>query len=86
MKTLLEIAKLVEDKMVTLYQEAGENEVNMSYCFRQSSVTIEMLYPKHVDQLYSGLLTLSNQLKFENQVNEFQLSISSSKLKVSLFR
>lgn len=31
MKTILEIAKLVEDKMVTLYQEAGENEVNMSY-------------------------------------------------------
>ena len=37
MKTILEISKLVEDKMVTLYQEAGENEVNMSYCFRQSN-------------------------------------------------
>ena len=86
MKTILEIAKLVEDKMVTLYQEAGENEVNMSYCFRQSSVTIEMLYPKHVHKLLSELLAMSNQLKFENHITEFNLSISSSKLKVSLFR
>lgn len=86
MKIILEIAKLVEDKMVTLYQEAGENEVNMSYCFRQSSVTIEMLYPKHVHKLLSELLSLSNQLKFEKHITEFKLSISSSRLKVSLFQ
>ena len=86
MKTILEIAKLAQDKIVNFYQGAGESEVNISFCYRLNSVTIEVIYPKHVDQLYSGLLTLSNQLKFENQINEFQLSISSSKLKVSLFR
>lgn len=87
MKTILEIAKLVEDKMVTLYQEAGENEViNMSYCFRQSSVTIEMLYPKHVHKLLSELLAMSNQLKCESHIADYKLSISSSILKVSLFQ
>lgn len=86
MKTLLEIAKLVEDKMVTLYQEAGENEVNMSYFFRQSSVTIEMLYPKHVHKLLYELLAMSNQLKFESHIAYYKLSISSSRLKVSLFQ
>lgn len=86
MKTILEIAKLVGDKMVTLYQEAGENEVNMSYCFRQSSVTLEMLYPKHVHKLLSELLAMSNQLKCEGHIADYKLSISSSRLKVSLFQ
>ena len=86
MKTILEIAKLVGDKMVTLYQEAGENEVNMSYCFRQSSVTIEMLYPKHVHKLLSELLAMSNQLKAECHIGEYKITLSSSKLEVSLIQ
>lgn len=77
---------MITDNILTSYKAVGEEEVNLSYEYRLNSVTIEVIYPKHVDQLYLGLLTLSNQLKFENQVNEFQLSISSSKLKVSLFR
>lgn len=85
MRTFLTLAVMITDNILTSYKAAGE-EVNLSYEYRLNSVTIEVIYPKHVDQLYSGLLTLSNQLKFENQVNEFQLSISSSKLKVSLFR
>ena len=86
MRTFLTLAVMIKDNILTSYKAAGEEEVNLSYEYRLNSVTIEVIYPKHVDQLYSGLLTLSNQLKFENQVNEFQLSISSSKLKVSLFR
>lgn len=86
MRTFLTLAVMVTDNILTSYKAVGEEEVNLSYEYRLNSVTIEVIYPKHVDQLYLGLLTLSNQLKFENQVNEFQLSISSSKLKVSLFR
>ena len=86
MKTLLEIARLGEDKMVTLYQEAGENEVVMSYCYKPSSVTLEMLYPKHMHKLFSELLAMSSQLKCENHIADYNLSISSSTLKVSLFQ
>lgn len=86
MRTFLTLAVMITDNILTSYKAVGEEEVNLSYEYRLNSVTIEVIYPKHVDQLYLGLLTLSNQLKFENQVNEFQLSISSSKLKVSLFR
>lgn len=77
---------MITDNILTSYKTAGEEEVNMSYEYRLNSVNIEVIYPKHVDKLYSGLLALSNQLKFENQIAEFNLSISSSKLKVSLFR
>lgn len=86
MRTFLTLAVMITDNILTSYKAVGEEEVNLSYEYRLNSVTIEVIYPKHVDQLYLGLLTLSNQLRFENQVNEFQLSISSSKLKVSLFR
>ena len=77
---------MVEENILSTYKEKGEEEVNLGFEYKPNSVTIELIYPKHVDQLFLGLLSLSNQLKFENQVNEFQLSISSSKLKVSLFR
>lgn len=86
MKTLLEVTKLVENRMVTFYQEAGETEVNMSNCFRQNSVTIEILYPKHVYKLLSELLAMSNHLKCESHITDYKLSISSSRLKVSLFQ
>lgn len=86
MKSFLTLAVIITDNILTLYKTAGEEKVNMSYEYRLNSVTIEVIYPKHVDQLYSGLLTLSHQLKFENQITEFNMSISSSKLKVSLFR
>lgn len=86
MKTILEIAKLVEDKMVTLYQEAGENEVKHELLLQTKFVTIEMLYPKHVHKLLSELLAMSNQLKCEGHIADYKLSISSSRLKVSLFQ
>lgn len=86
MRTFLTLAVMITDNILTSYKAAGEEEVSLSYEYRLNSVTIEVIYPKHVDQLYSGLLALSNQLKFENQITEFNLSISSSKLKVSLFR
>ena len=86
MKTILEIAKLAQDKIVNFYQRAGESEVNISFCYSISSVDIEIVYPIHVQKLFSELFAMSNQLKAECQVNEFQLSISSSKLKVSLIQ
>ena len=86
MRTFLTLAVMITDNILTSYKEKGEEEVNLGFEYKPNSVTIELIYPKHVDQLFLGLLSLSNQLKFENQVNEFQLSISSSKLKVSLFR
>ena len=86
MRTFLTLATMVEENILSTYKEKGEEEVNFGFEYKPNSVTIELIYPKHVDQLFLGLLSLSNQLKFENQVNEFQLSISSSKLKVSLFR
>jgi hypothetical protein len=86
MRSFLTLAVMITDNILTSYKTAGEEEVSLSYEYKSNSVTIEVIYPKHVDQLYSGLLALSNQLKFENQITEFNLSISSSKLKVSLFR
>lgn len=77
---------MITDNILTSYKAAGEEEVNLSYEYRLNSVTIELIYPKHVDQLFLGLLSLSNQLKFEKHITEFKLSISSSKLKVSLFQ
>lgn len=77
---------MITDNILTSYKAAGEEEVNLSYCFRQSSVTIEMLYPKHVHKLLSELLAMSNQLKCESHIADYKLSISSSKLKVSLFQ
>lgn len=84
MKTVLEIAKLAQDKIVNFYQGAGESEVNISFCYSISSVDMEIVYPPHVSKLFSELHTLCTQLKFENHITEFNISISSSKLMVSL--
>lgn len=86
MRTFLTLAVMITDNILTSYKAAGEEEVNLSYEYRLNSVTIELIYPKHVDQLFLGLLSLSNQLKFEKHITEFKLSISSYKLKVSLFQ
>lgn len=86
MRTFLTLATMVEENILSTYKEEGEEEVNLGFEYKPNSVTIELIYPKHVDQLFLGLLSLSNQLKFENQITEFNLSISSSKLKVSLLR
>lgn len=86
MRTFLTLAVMITDNILTSYKTAGEEEVNLSYEYKLNSVTIEVNYPKHVDQLFLGLLALSNQLKFENHITEFNLSISSYKLKVSLFQ
>lgn len=77
---------MITDNILTSYKEKGEEEVNLGFEYKPNSVTIELIYPKHVEQLFLGLLSLSNQLKFEKHITEFKLSISSSKLKVSLFQ
>lgn len=77
---------MITDNILTSYKEKGEEEVNLGFEYKPNSVTIELIYPKHVVQLFLGLLSLSNQLKFEKHITEFKLSISSSKLKVSLFQ
>jgi hypothetical protein len=86
MRTFLTLAVMITDNILTSYKEKGEEEVNLGFEYKPNSVTIELIYPKHVDQLFLGLLSLSNQLKFEKHITEFKLSISSSKLKVSLFQ
>ena len=86
MKTILEIAKLAQDKIVNFYQGAGESEVNISFCYSISSVDIEIVYPIHVQKLFSELFAMSNQLKCESHIADYKLSISSSRLKVSLFQ
>lgn len=86
MRTFLTLAVMITDNILTSYKEKGEEEVNLGFEYKPNSVTIELIYPKHVNQLFLGLLSLSNQLKFEKHITEFKLSISSSKLKVSLFQ
>lgn len=86
MRTFLTLAVMITDNILTSYKEKGEEEVNLGFEYKPNSVTIELIYPKHVVQLFLGLLSLSNQLKFEKHITEFKLSISSSKLKVSLFQ
>lgn len=86
MRTFLTLAVMITDNILSTYKEKGEEEVNLGFEYKPNSVTIELIYPKHVDKLFLGLLSLSNQLKFEKHITEFKLSISSSKLKVSLFR
>lgn len=86
MRTFLTLAVMITDNILISYKEKGEEEVNLGFEYKPNSVTIELIYPKHVDQLFLGLLSLSNQLKFEKHITEFKLSISSSKLKVSLFQ
>lgn len=86
MRTFLTLAVMITDNILTSYKEKGEEEVNLGFEYKPNSVTIELIYPKHVEQLFLGLLSLSNQLKFEKHITEFKLSISSSKLKVSLFQ
>lgn len=86
MRTFLTLAVMITDNILTSYKEKGEEEVNLGFEYKPNSVTIELIYPKHVGQLFLGLLSLSNQLKFKKHITEFKLSISSSKLKVSLFQ
>lgn len=86
MRTFLTLAVMITDNILSIYKEKGEEEVNLGFEYKPNSVTIELIYPKHVDKLFLGLLSLSNQLKFEKHITEFKLSISSSKLKVSLFQ
>ena len=86
MRTFLTLAVMITDNILSTYKEKGEDEVNLGFEYKPNSVTIELIYPKHVDKLFLGLLSLSNQLKFEKHITEFKLSISSSKLKVSLFQ
>lgn len=86
MRTFLTLAVMITDNILTSYKEKGEEEVNLRFEYKPNSVTIELIYPKHVNQLFLGLLSLSNQLKFEKHITEFKLSISSSKLEVSLFQ
>lgn len=87
MKTILEIAKLAQDKIVNFYQGAGESEVNISFCYNISSVDIEIVYPIHVQKLlFSELFAMSNQLKAECHIGEYKITLSSSKLKVSLIQ
>jgi hypothetical protein len=84
MKTILEIARLAQDKIVNFYQRAGENEVNISFCYSINSVDIEIVYPIHVQKLFSELFAMSNQLKAECYIREYKITLSSSKLEVSL--
>lgn len=86
MRTFLTLAVMITDNILSTYKEKGEEEVNLGFEYKPNSVTIELIHPKHVDKLFLGLLSLSNQLKFEKHITEFKLSISSSKLKVSLFQ
>lgn len=50
MRTFLTLAVMITDNILTSYKAAGEEEVNLSYEYRLNSVTIEVIYPKHVDQ------------------------------------
>ena len=84
MKSFLTLATIVEENILSTYKEMGEEEVDLNFEYRQNSVTVEVIYPRHVDKLYLGILSLSHQLKFENYITEFNISISSSKLRVSL--
>lgn len=86
MKTILEIAKLAQDKIVNFSQGTGESEVNISFCYSISSVDIEIVYPIHVQKLFSELFAMSNQLKAECHIEEYKITLSSSKLKVSLIQ
>ena len=84
MKTILDIAKLIQDKTGEFYKKSGETEVNVSFKLNINVVDMEIVYPPHVPKLFSELYTLCTQLKFENHITEFNISISSSKLGVSL--
>lgn len=74
MKTILEIAKLAQDKIVNFYQGADESEVNISFCYSISSVDIEIVYPIHVQKLFSELFAMSNQLKAECHIGEYKIT------------
>lgn len=52
MRTFLTLAVMITDNILTSYKAAGEEEVNLSYEYRLNSVTIEVIYPKHVDTSY----------------------------------
>lgn len=86
MKTILDIAKLIQDKIAEFYKKAGETEVNVSFKLNLNVVDIEMVYPIHVSKFFSEIYPLYTQLKFENHIKEFNISISSSKFKVSLIQ
>lgn len=86
MKTILDIAKLIQDKTGEFYKKSGETEVNVSFKLNINVVDMEIVYPPHVSKLFSELHTLCTQLKFENHITEFNISISSSKFEVSLIQ
>lgn len=53
MKTILDIAKLIQDKIAEFYKKAGETEVNVSFKLNLNVVDIEMVYPIHVSKFFS---------------------------------
>ena len=65
MKTILEIAKLAQDKIVNFYQGAGESEVNISFCYSISSDTRSRVIPYMYKSYFPELFAMSNQLKAE---------------------
>mgnify|MGYP000554924470 CR=1 FL=1 len=87
MDNLLALTVMVEGEILKTYKDAGESDVKYSIENKSNSLTVEVLYPKHINQLFSGVWALSSKLKFEkNHIEDFNISISSSKLVVSLFK
>lgn len=86
MDNLLALTVMVEGEILKTYKDAGESDVKYSIENKSNSLTVEVLYPKHINQLFSGVWALSSKLKFENHIEDFNISISFSKLVVSLFK
>lgn len=86
MDNLLALTVMVEGEILKTYKDAGESDVKYSIENKSNSLTVEVLYPKHINQLFSGVWALSNKFKFKNYIEDFNISISSSKLVVSLFK
>lgn len=86
MDNLLSLTVMVEGEILKTYKDAGESDVKYSIENKSNSLTVEVLYPKYINQLFSGVWALSSELKFENHIEDFNISISSSKLVVSLFK
>lgn len=86
MDNLLALTVMVEGEILKTYKDAGESDVKYSIEHKSNSLTVEVLYPKHINLLFSGVWVLSSKLKFKNHIEDFNISISSSKLVVSLFK
>lgn len=86
MDNLLALTVMVEGEILKTYKDAGESDVKYSIENKSNSLTVEVLYPKRINQLFSGVWSLSSKLKFEKHIEDFNISISSSKLVVSLFK